>query len=268
MKGKPDMFEKMNVPLPDINAYLTRIGTEEKEAPTPGFLDRIIHAHQTHIPYEDLDPWYFHKMPSLDIPDLFGKLVTGNRGGYCFEQNLLLAQALRDLGFDVYTCFCRISPPGDPEIWPSLHAASIVRFEDGLRFCDVGFGGPQPPASVPVNSTSVTEIYGEEWLIKPFDDQWYSLNRKGSSGTWEETMQFSLFRQTLCECTTLNYYCATFPGTLFSQSLVVGLRTENGSKNIMDSIFTKRENDECTRIELASWDETVKILREEFGIII
>jgi hypothetical protein len=36
---------------------------------------------------------------SMDLPSVFDKLVTRERGGYCFEQNTLLAAALTTMGF-------------------------------------------------------------------------------------------------------------------------------------------------------------------------
>ncbi len=38
---------------------------------------------------------------SLEIEDLERKLVTERRGGYCFEQNLLLKAAFEALGAEV-----------------------------------------------------------------------------------------------------------------------------------------------------------------------
>ena len=47
------------------------------------------------------------------------------RGGYCFETNLLLAAALRTLGFDFYTCAGRVV------VWDKIVPGSthVRRFE-------------------------------------------------------------------------------------------------------------------------------------------
>ena len=45
---------------------------------------------------------------SLSASDIFTKLVTNNRGGYCFEQNTLLKLALEHIGFDVTPLLCRV----------------------------------------------------------------------------------------------------------------------------------------------------------------
>lgn len=78
-----------------LAAYLERIGLSGRPDPAA-----VQHAHAVAIPFENLDPQ--RGVPvSLDLDALQAKLVTGRRGGYCFEHNLLLAAALRERGHDV-----------------------------------------------------------------------------------------------------------------------------------------------------------------------
>ena len=263
------MYENMNQALPDLSLYLERIAIESAEEPSESYLDRIIYGQQTHIPFEDLDSCFLHKSISLAIPDLFNKLVVRKRGGFCFEQNLLLTRALKDLGFDAYTVFCRcffdLSMRDLPQ---SLHCAVIVTLPEGTFFCDVGYGGPQPPAAVPVNAKVATEKYGETWKIEKTDDQWYSLSRKTSEDTWERTMHFNLFRQTPQDFIAACYYCAASPQSVFTSTLMAGLRTPTGNLNIMDRVFTKRENGVCCRRELNSQKEVFDVLEKEFRLSI
>ena len=76
----------------DLDAYLERIGLTGRPS-----LAQLHRAHLTSIPFENLDP--HQGLPvSLEPGDLERKLVTERRGGYCFEQNLLLKAALEALG--------------------------------------------------------------------------------------------------------------------------------------------------------------------------
>src|SRR6202165_5790131 len=79
----------------DLDAYLERIGLSGRPD-----IAEVHRAHVTSIPFENLDP---HRgvAVSLDPLDLQRKLVTERRGGYCFEQNLLLKAALEALGAEV-----------------------------------------------------------------------------------------------------------------------------------------------------------------------
>src|ERR1700740_1038981 len=82
-----------------LSAYLRRIGLDDAPPPTVEGL-RIVHrAHVMAVPFENFDSANGTPV-SLDPDPLETKLVTRRRGGYCFEQNLVFAAALRSLGFD------------------------------------------------------------------------------------------------------------------------------------------------------------------------
>src|ERR1700728_2562286 len=87
-----------------FDAYLERIGLGAADAPTWQTIHR---AHATTIPFENLDS---HRgIPiSLEQADLEQKLVSNQRGGYCFEHNLLLASALEHLGLRVEPMLARV----------------------------------------------------------------------------------------------------------------------------------------------------------------
>jgi len=119
----------------DLDAYLARIGL----AGRPG-LAAVHRAHSTAIPFENLDP---HRgVPvSLAIEDIERKLVHQRRGGYCFEQNLLLKAALEQLGAEVDIYLARVrfgAPPG--VIRPRGHLVLRARGAWGELHADVGFG--------------------------------------------------------------------------------------------------------------------------------
>ena len=93
------MYEELYEKLPDANRYWDKLGLSRPEAPlSKDDLDRIIFAHQSRIPFENLDVCDFHRPIKLGIPDLFEKIIVGNRGGYCFELNALLDALLQDAG--------------------------------------------------------------------------------------------------------------------------------------------------------------------------
>ena len=58
-------------------------------------------AHNRSIPFENLDPLMGVPVADLGPDALFGKLVRRRRGGYCYEQNGLMAYVLSQLGFGV-----------------------------------------------------------------------------------------------------------------------------------------------------------------------
>jgi N-hydroxyarylamine O-acetyltransferase len=88
----------------DFDGYLARIGLSG----TPTIAE-VHRAHVASIPFENLDPQ--RGVPvSLAPDDIERKLVAERRGGYCFEQNLLLKSALEALGAEVETLLGRVLP--------------------------------------------------------------------------------------------------------------------------------------------------------------
>jgi N-hydroxyarylamine O-acetyltransferase len=70
-------------------------------------LQAIHYQHARTIAFENLDS--FLKQPvCLDIASLQQKLIHEGRGGYCFEQNLLLRSVLVALGFQVTSLAVRV----------------------------------------------------------------------------------------------------------------------------------------------------------------
>ena len=129
------MFEGVHDKIPDITAYLNKLGINEIPQPTKENLNKLIFAHLSHIPYENLDSCMFKTCPDLTIGGLYEKLIIKNRGGYCFELNGLFYALLKDLGYEVYPVACRM--------WIGLgqlplgHRASIVTIDGEKHFADV-----------------------------------------------------------------------------------------------------------------------------------
>src|SRR5438477_12188005 len=91
----------------DLDAYLRRFEYGGSLKPTYDVLAALHLAHATHIPFENLDILLGRPI-HLDLDTLQAKLVHGCRGGYCFEQNVLFAAVLEQLGFAVHRLAARV----------------------------------------------------------------------------------------------------------------------------------------------------------------
>ena len=143
-------LQRLSSTLPavfDLNGYLERIGLSSYSG-----LAGLHRAHATSIPFENLDP-HGGLHVSLEVQDLQRKLVDDRRGGYCFEQNLLLKAALQELGAEVEPMLARVrrgAPLGT--IRPRTHLVLRVHAEGSSWLADVGFGSGtllEPPAVRP-----------------------------------------------------------------------------------------------------------------------
>ena len=69
-----------------------------------------------------------NKPISLDIDDILEKIVTKNLGGYCFEHNKLLHDALLSLGFDVRISVARVLNNAKVDS-PKTHRITLLKFK-------------------------------------------------------------------------------------------------------------------------------------------
>jgi N-hydroxyarylamine O-acetyltransferase len=125
------------------------------------------------VPFEDLAVQLGETAP-LDEDALVERVLTGGRGGYCFEANTVFKLLLDSLGFEVER---RQAIVGAREAYaggdPTNHLALVARTPAGERFiCEGGWGeGPMEPLPLAVGATT----------LGPFT---FELQRDGDDGWW------------------------------------------------------------------------------------
>ena len=121
----------------NLAVYLARIGYEGGLEPTLTTLTNLHRAHLFSIPYENLDI-HLGRPLTLELPQIFDKLVTRKRGGWCFEMNGLFAWALRELGFQVTLLGAAVNRT---QLDGAARGHLALRVNLGQPYlCDVGFG--------------------------------------------------------------------------------------------------------------------------------
>lgn len=130
----------------DLEAYFRRIGYDADRTPTLDTLRAIQLRHAETIAFENLNPLMRWPVP-LGLESLQQKLVRDRRGGYCFEQNLLLKHLLTALGFRVTGLAARVlwNEP-DGALRPRSHMLLLVELKGTPYLADVGFGILTPTA--------------------------------------------------------------------------------------------------------------------------
>ena len=259
------MYETMDEPILKIEEYLARLGMGERPGADLAGLDALIWAHQTHVPFEDLNTSLYHEPVPLDIPALYDKVVVKRRGGYCFELNALFTRLLKDLGFDARSVFCRVVR-GRDFLPPSLHRGVVVKMGERLCFCDVGFGGPMPAGALLIEDGWAGDVRGERFKIKRFDDCWWTMAREDSRGAWEDILQFNTFPQTPQEFIPANYMMSTDPDSVFVKRVMVNLRTPDGHLSIDGDTFTRRAGADTVREPIPDAEALRHVLKKWFDI--
>jgi hypothetical protein len=134
----------------DLDAYFKRIGYSGDRKPTLATLRELHRLQPAAIAFENLTPLMGDPVP-LDAPSLHAKMAAGGRGGYCFEQNLLLASVLEALGFRFryITGWPRWGVMGTPR--PRTHLLLLIAVDGEDWLADVGFGGNTLTAPLALN---------------------------------------------------------------------------------------------------------------------
>lgn len=154
----------------DLDAYLGRIGYDGPRTPAPETLRAVHRAHVTAIPFENLDVVLGRGVP-LDLKSLQDKMVTGGRGGYCHEHNLLFAAALERLGFPVTRLLARIRLGGRTHL-PRSHAMLLVTAGGREWLADVGFGGDGLVEPMPFTEGATVSAGPWRWRLGRDGDLW------------------------------------------------------------------------------------------------
>lgn len=130
----------------NTQSYLKRINYQKPIKADKETLFQLHQAHLYHVPFEDLNIHY-------DIPivlrtnDLYEKVVTNQRGGFCYELNGLFRELLKEIGFKTTLIAASVIDKNGVIGHQYDHAALIVDLENvpnGSQerwLVDVGFGG-------------------------------------------------------------------------------------------------------------------------------
>lgn len=250
------MYGELYERVPDVGMYLERIGIVGEEIRAERYwLDRLVHAHLTHVPFEDMDVWGAGECPDLGIKALFEKIVLRRRGGYCFELNSLFNALLKALGFETYLVAAHVTA-GRDYLPPPSHCAVVCVICGEKYFCDVGYGGPAPDGGLPLCGAGCRGFHVEN------DGRWCHVINEKSGG---EELRFRDVAVEPVEIVPLNYHVSQNPDSIFRNELHLNLRLEDGSVSVVDSVFKLRRGSERQEknIEPA---ELPAILEEYFAI--
>jgi N-hydroxyarylamine O-acetyltransferase len=249
-------------PLPiDLAAYLERIEYRGSLEPTAASLIQLHRAHATHIPFENLD--IFLGAPiRLDRASIQNKLVRSRRGGYCFEQNQLLAGVLEQVGFPVRMLAGRVRYNTE-RVLPRTHVLLRVEVDGSPWLADTGFGTEGLLEPIPLVPELVERQ--EAWSYRLREEQGTWVLQADQGPRWLDLYAFTLEPQLSVDCEVANYYVSTHPDSRFTRTLVVQKTTPRVRYNLINRDLTiNREGIRQTRT--ITDEELLPVLANTFGL--
>jgi N-hydroxyarylamine O-acetyltransferase len=246
----------------DLDAYLARIGTPGR----PG-LTELHRAHVMSIPFENLDPR--RGIPvSLELDDLERKLVHQRRGGYCFEQNLLLKAALEALGAESELLLARVRvgrPPGTPR--PRTHLILRVRADGAEWHADVGFGHGTLLEPIPFGPGDVLEQSG--WRFRVIEDGPELVLQTAQDGKWLDLYGFLPEPVPFIDVETSNWFTCTHPRSPFVTGLIVSAVRDDATRVSLsdwESLSLTEETPAGRSVREVEPDEVGELIATRFGL--
>ena len=248
----------------ELDSYLARVGLT---GDAPG-LAELHRAHATSIPFESLDPQR-GVVVSLNEEDLAAKLVERRRGGYCFEQNLLLGCALRALGAEVELYLARVllgADPGAPR--PRSHLLLGVNWQGERWHADVGFGGGTLLEPLPWGPGEVHEQSGWRYRVIEREPE-YVLQTAAGEGEWGDLYAFLPHPVPKADIETANWWTSTHPASRFVTGFLVSRQWPDGRRLVMSdwggtALIEASAADQ--RIEALEREQVPGLLAERFEL--
>lgn len=249
----------------DLNAYFNRIGYTGDRAPTLKTLQAIHQHHAQTIAFENLNA-LVQQPVLLDLASLQHKLVHQGRGGYCFEQNLLLRSVLLTLGFQVKNLAARVLWNLPPEtITPRSHMLLGVQIEETSYIADVGFGGltlTSPLSLIPhLEQTTPHEPFRLIPTSSTYTMQAY-INQE-----WKSLYHFDLQEQQIPDYEVSNWYVSTHPNSFFTTTLIAARPDANNRYALRNNHLTIHSlNHQTEQRILTTVKELRTVLEEVFQL--
>jgi len=249
----------------DLAAYLQRIDYRDAPAPDLPTLRALAVAHAAAIPFENLNPLCGEPV-RLELAALERKLLHEGRGGYCFEQNLLFAAALRAIGYTVHGLIARVlwNQPEDA-VTAQTHMLLQVEVDGDSWLTDVGFGSMNLAGALRLEPgvAQATEL-------EPFR----LLERRGEwrmqacvRGDWLTLYRSDLQPRAFIDYVVANHYVSTYPESNFVQHLIAARTLRDRRLTLRDREFTvRRPGADPERRTLGDSAEVCRVLEQEFGL--
>lgn len=249
-----------------IPRYFARIGYAGAGSPTLETLRALVLAHSQSIPFENLSPYTSSPVP-LDLASLEDKLINSGRGGYCFEQNLLLSDVLRQLGFRVTGLAARVMWNAPPSArMPRSHMLLLVDL-GAPYLVDVGFGGLTLTGALELRTDIEQATPHEDFRL--VDDEREIAMLARIRGEWRPLYRFDLQPQLATDYEPINWYLSTHPESRFVRNLIAARTGPDRRYALLNrEVAIHHLHGDTERRTLNSVEELLEVLERDFRVAV
>jgi len=242
--------------------YRQRIQHQEDIVVSESSLESMHRAQVFTLPFENLDI-HLGRGIRVDPETIYNKVVKRPRGGYCFELNGLLLQALTHYGFTARALLARVHISGVPS--GRTHQITLVELGDKQWIADVGFGATSLHAPLPFELNRIDKQDRLEYRLVEADP-WGTMLQLRVKEEWMNLYSFDLGHVCQSDIETGNHYTSTSPDAHFTQVRIASLVNPKGRISLSGQTLTRVDSGETTQTELPEGPEYLDELQTNFGI--
>ncbi|MEP0945037.1 MAG: arylamine N-acetyltransferase [Rhizobiaceae bacterium] len=244
----------------NLDHYLQRIGFRGVADAGRETLDALMAAHVNTVTFENLNQQLGQPV-TMDLADIYQKIVAQQRGGWCFELNSLFGWALTELGFDVDYLAGQV---GRSEFAPEFlanHMLLRVKLDQPM-LVDVGYGcgltrsiplspNEQKQSPYVVSITQLNDGYNR-----------YCEFVRGEPGTYD----FTLEPVDRAYFEAASHRLQTDPESPFLRTLTAQLRHHDKHMVLRGLVLRTVAHSGSEEVLLTSKGELVRCLLDVFGL--
>jgi N-hydroxyarylamine O-acetyltransferase len=246
----------------NIKLYFERIKYEGRMDTTFEVLSRLQLQHLMNVPFENMD---IQNNIKIDLNNLFNKIVTRKRGGFCYELNGLFYKLLKEIGFMAKIVSARVYTNKKNYSSEFDHMAIIVSIEGDNYLIDVGFG-EFAFSPVKVESDKETDDPRGIFKIELFDDNYKVVKKKNAEGEFIPEYIFSEKERQIEEFYPMCYYHQTSKESHFTHKRICSLPTQYGRITLTGKTLKITEKEIVIERPLNNEQEVQQVLWNYFGI--
>lgn len=245
----------------NVDQCLERIGYQGPREPTLQTLRGLQLAFLLNVPFENLDI-HLEREITLSSDQIYEKIVSKRRGGFCYECNILFSDLLRKLGFQVDYLSARmvLGSTVNPEFDHMVLRVTL----DCDYLADVGNGQScREPLRMDGKGTAASE--GFRYRVGTHNDD-LALYFQHSEGEWAPRFLFTIIPRQPSDFEEMCRHHQTSPDAPFTQHRLTTIATKDGRVQMLDRLLSITEGSRRQEEELDSEEACREALVQHFGL--
>lgn len=244
--------------------YLKRINYNGSLTIDENLLAELHKRHVYQVPFENLDV-YFKRIFDLGIENVYRKIVSDKRGGFCYELNLLFNWLLTEIGFTSRIIAARIFNE-DGTLGPAFDHMSVYVKTQRNFLVDVGYGDL---FITPIEIKTGVQHDGRNYFkIDELTQQEYLVSMSSDGIDYSRRYIFSLNAIKINDFDSICLDKQINPNSYFVKNLICTKPTDTGRLTIFNDKFIEKKDKLKTETPIQDKESLKIYLKDKFQICI